>query len=192
MKTLLWRGVVMARRRVELAESARRSYQRRLDHDLNAIMGLAPTNQHGKPAAKTLRPEPKPLVHLPGHPDTPPDNNVSEPELRPCNVPQGNRWLSVKLGRRFVRRHQIRCRHSHPTWLRCSSSNSCNSRWRFSVSGRWSSYDPAVFSGSRVTGVYLLEVWNSCADWLCYSELTLTIFRLAGVESNVIKRRIRG
>ena len=38
MKTLLLRAVVLARRRMELAESTRRSYQRRLDRDLNAIM----------------------------------------------------------------------------------------------------------------------------------------------------------
>jgi transposase len=36
MKTLLLRAVVLARRRMELAESTRRSYQRRLDRDLNA------------------------------------------------------------------------------------------------------------------------------------------------------------
>ena len=34
MKTLLLRAVVLARRRMELAESTRRSYQRRLDRDL--------------------------------------------------------------------------------------------------------------------------------------------------------------
>jgi transposase len=53
MKTLLLRAVIIARRRAELAESTRRSYQRRLDRDLNAIMVLAPTNQHGKRLART-------------------------------------------------------------------------------------------------------------------------------------------
>ena len=66
MKTLLQRAVVLARRRMELAESTRRAYQRRRDRDLDAIMALAPTNQHGKRLRKTLRQEPKPLVHIPG------------------------------------------------------------------------------------------------------------------------------
>jgi transposase len=43
MKSLLLRAVVLARRRKALAASTRRSYQRRLDHELNAVMVLAPT-----------------------------------------------------------------------------------------------------------------------------------------------------
>jgi hypothetical protein len=43
MKSLLLRTVVLARRRKTLAESTRRAYLRRLDHQLNAIMVLAPT-----------------------------------------------------------------------------------------------------------------------------------------------------
>ena len=45
MKALLLRAVVLARRRKTLAESTRRSYRRRLDSDLNAIM--APANGDG-------------------------------------------------------------------------------------------------------------------------------------------------
>src|SRR5208282_2599358 len=48
MKALLLRAVVLARRRKRLAESTRRSYQRRLDRELNAIMVLAPTNPQGR------------------------------------------------------------------------------------------------------------------------------------------------
>jgi hypothetical protein len=42
MKTLLLRAVVIARRRRGLAESTRRSYQQRLDRDVNAIIVLFP------------------------------------------------------------------------------------------------------------------------------------------------------
>jgi transposase len=48
MKALLLRAVVLARQRKSLAESTRRSYQRRLDRELDAIMVLAPTNPHGR------------------------------------------------------------------------------------------------------------------------------------------------
>jgi transposase len=48
MKMLLLRAAVIARRRKRLAESTRRTYQRRLDHEVNAIMMLAPVNPHGK------------------------------------------------------------------------------------------------------------------------------------------------
>jgi transposase len=48
MKALLLRAVVLARRHRGLAESTRREYRRRLEHALDAVMALAPTNQHGQ------------------------------------------------------------------------------------------------------------------------------------------------
>jgi len=48
MKSLLLRAVVLAWRRKILAETTRRAYLRRLDHELNAVMVLAPTNRHGR------------------------------------------------------------------------------------------------------------------------------------------------
>ena len=48
MKALLLRAVVLARRRKRLAKSTRRSCQRRLDHELNTIMVLAPTHPDGR------------------------------------------------------------------------------------------------------------------------------------------------
>jgi transposase len=83
MKALLLRAVVLARRRKTLAESTRRSYQRRLDHDLNAIMGLQPTNPHGQRLRKRYGKVGSHLFTFLEHPDTPPDNNASERELRP-------------------------------------------------------------------------------------------------------------
>ena len=83
MKALLLRAVVLARRRTELAESTRRSYQRRLDRDLNAIMALAPANRHGKRLRKRYGRHRSHLFTFLDHPDTPPDNNGSERELRP-------------------------------------------------------------------------------------------------------------
>jgi transposase len=83
MKALLLRAVVLARRRQKLTESTRRSYQRRLDHELNAIMVLAPTNRHGKRLRKRYGKVRSHLFTFLEHPDVPPDNNRSERELRP-------------------------------------------------------------------------------------------------------------
>jgi transposase len=83
MKALLLRAMVMARRRKKLAESTRRSYQRRLDHELNAIMALRPTNRHGKRLRKRYGKVRNSLFTFLEHPDAPPDNNGSERELRP-------------------------------------------------------------------------------------------------------------
>ena len=83
MKMLLLRAVVLARRRKELAESTRRSYQSRLDRDLNAIMVLAPVNQHGKRLRKRYGKVRSHLFTFLEHPEVPPDNNGSERELRP-------------------------------------------------------------------------------------------------------------
>jgi transposase len=83
MKALLLRAVVLARRRKRLAESTRRSYQRRLDHELNAIMMLAPTNPHGQRLRKRYGKVRNSLFTFLEHPEAPPDNNGSERELRP-------------------------------------------------------------------------------------------------------------
>jgi transposase len=83
MKALLLRAVVLARRRKTLAESTRRSYLRRLDHELNALMVLAPTNPHGKRLRKRYGKVRSHLFIFLQHPEVPPDNNGSERELRP-------------------------------------------------------------------------------------------------------------
>ena len=83
MKALLLRAVVLARRRKSLAESTRRSHLRRLDHALNAIMVLAPTNRHGRRLRKRYGKLRSHLFTFLEHPDAPPDNNASERELRP-------------------------------------------------------------------------------------------------------------
>jgi transposase len=82
MKMLLLRAVVLARRRKSLAESTRRTYQRRLDRELNAIMGLVPTNPHAKRLRKRYGKVRNSLFTFLEHPDAPPDNNGSERELR--------------------------------------------------------------------------------------------------------------
>jgi len=83
MKALLLRAVVLARRRKHLADTTRRSYQGRLDRELDAIMVLAPTNQHGKRLRKRYGKVRGHLFTFLEHPDVPPDNNGSERELRP-------------------------------------------------------------------------------------------------------------
>ena len=83
MKALLLRAVVLARRRKSLAESTRRTYLRRLDHELNVIMGLAPENSDGKRLRKRYGKVRNSLFTFLVHPDVPPDNNGSEREVRP-------------------------------------------------------------------------------------------------------------
>jgi transposase len=83
MKMVLLRAVVLARRRRTLAESTRRSYQHRLDRELNAVMVLAPTNPHGRRLRKRYGKVRSHLFTFLEHPEVPPDNNGSERELRP-------------------------------------------------------------------------------------------------------------
>jgi transposase len=83
MKALLLRAAVLARRRATLAESTRRTYLRKLDHSLNAIMVLAPTSRDGKRLRKRYGAVRGSLFTFLEHPDVPPDNNGSERELRP-------------------------------------------------------------------------------------------------------------
>ena len=83
MKVLLLRAVVLARRRKSLAESTRRTYRYRLDRELDRIMGLAPTNRHGKRLRQRYGKVRGSLFTFLDHPDVPPDNNGSERELRP-------------------------------------------------------------------------------------------------------------
>ena len=83
MKALLLRAVVLARRRKSLAESTRRTYLRRLDHDLNGIMRLVLGSAHGQRLRKRYGKMRNSLFTFLEHPDAPPDNNGSERELRP-------------------------------------------------------------------------------------------------------------
>jgi len=83
MKALLLRAVVLARRRKRLAESTRRGHLQRLNHDLNAIMVLAPTHPHGRRLRKRYGKVRSHLFTFLEHPEVPPDNNGSERELRP-------------------------------------------------------------------------------------------------------------
>jgi transposase len=98
MKALLLRAVVLARRRKTLAESTRRSHLRRLDHALNAIMVLTPTNSHGRRLRKRYGKVRSHLFTFLEHPDAPPDNNGSERELRPTATIAKSRVASVRSG----------------------------------------------------------------------------------------------
>lgn len=83
MKALLLRAVVLARRRHDLAASTRREYRRRLEHDLDAVMALAPENRHGKRLRKRYAKVRDYLFTFLEHPEVAPDNNGCERELRP-------------------------------------------------------------------------------------------------------------
>jgi transposase len=83
MRALLLRAVVLARRHRGLAESTRREYRRRLDHDLDAIMALAPANRHGQRLRRRYGKRRDHLFTFLDHPEVTADNNSSERELRP-------------------------------------------------------------------------------------------------------------
>ena len=83
MKALLLRAVVLARRHRHLAETARREYRRRLEHALDAVIALIPTNRHGqRPRKRYGKLREHPFTFL-DHPDVTAGNNSSERELRP-------------------------------------------------------------------------------------------------------------
>ena len=82
MKALLLRAVVLARRHRSLAESTRREYRRRLEHALDAVMALAPTNPHGQRLRKRYGKLREHLFTFLDHADVPADNNASERDLR--------------------------------------------------------------------------------------------------------------
>jgi len=86
MKALLLRAVVLARRHRSLAESTRREYRRRLDHDLDAIMALAPANRHGQRLRRRYGKVRDHLLTFLDHPEVTADNNSSERELRPTAI----------------------------------------------------------------------------------------------------------
>jgi transposase len=83
MKALLLRAVVLARRHRHLAETTRREYRRRLEHALDAIIALIPTNRHGQRLRKRYGKLREHLFTFLDHPDVTADNNSSERELRP-------------------------------------------------------------------------------------------------------------
>jgi transposase len=83
MKALLLRAVVLARRHRSLAESTRREYRRRLEHALDAVMALAPTNRHGQRLRRRYGKLREHLFTFLDHPEVTADNNGSERELRP-------------------------------------------------------------------------------------------------------------
>ncbi|OYV71054.1 MAG: hypothetical protein B7Z67_02445 [Acidiphilium sp. 21-60-14] len=83
MKALLLRAVVLARRHRTLADATRRAWRRRLDHDLDAVMALAPVNRHGRRLRRRYGKVRDHLFTFLDHPEVAADNNGSERELRP-------------------------------------------------------------------------------------------------------------
>ena len=83
MKALLLRAVVLARRHRDLAETTRRAYRRRLEHALDAVMALAPSQRDGRRLRKRYAKVRDHLFTFLEHPEIAADNNSSERELRP-------------------------------------------------------------------------------------------------------------
>src|SRR3954466_15610284 len=82
MKALLLRAVVLARRHRSLAESTRREYCRRLEHALDAVMALAPSNRHGQRLRRRYGKLREHLFTFLDQPEVTADNNTSERDLR--------------------------------------------------------------------------------------------------------------
>jgi transposase len=83
MKALLLRAVVLARRSRDLAETTRLAYRRRLEHDLNQVMVLAPKQRDGRRLRNRYGKVREYLFTFLTHPKVTADNNGSERELRP-------------------------------------------------------------------------------------------------------------
>ncbi len=83
MKALLLRAVVLARRHRDLAETTRRAYRSRLEHALDAVMALAPSQRDGRRLRKRYAKVRDHLFTFLQHPEIAADNNSSERELRP-------------------------------------------------------------------------------------------------------------
>ncbi|HET8996521.1 MAG TPA: IS66 family transposase [Acetobacteraceae bacterium] len=83
MKALLLRAVVLARRHRDLAETTRRAYRRQLEHALDAVMALAPSQRDGRRLRKRYAKVRDHLFTFLEHPEIAADNNSSERELRP-------------------------------------------------------------------------------------------------------------
>jgi transposase len=83
MKALLLRAVVLARRSRDLAETTRLAYRRRLEHDLNQVMVLAPKQRDGRRLRNRYGKVREYLFTFLTHPEVTADNNGSERELRP-------------------------------------------------------------------------------------------------------------
>jgi hypothetical protein len=113
MKALLRRAVVLARRTTTLAESTRRSYLRKLDRSLNAIMVLAPTNRDGRRCANDTVPSVAacslssniPMCHL-----------TIMAVNENCDPPQGYRRIQVTVGRRTVRQCPLSGQYCGASW----------------------------------------------------------------------------
>jgi transposase len=83
MKALRLRAVLLARRHRDLAEATRREYRRRLEHALDGVMALAPTQRDGRRLRKRCAKVREHLFTFLTHPEVTADNNASERDLRP-------------------------------------------------------------------------------------------------------------
>src|SRR3954467_2344186 len=86
LKALLLRAVLLARRRLELKESTRREYRRRLERELDRALALQPRHRCGLRLRKRYLAVRDSLFTFLEHPEAPPDNNGSERDLRPMVV----------------------------------------------------------------------------------------------------------
>jgi transposase len=86
LKALLLRAVALARRRHALKASTRREYRLRLDRELDRVLALQPSHRRGQRLRRRHLAVRDSLFTFLEHPDTPPDNNGSERDLRPMAV----------------------------------------------------------------------------------------------------------
>ena len=96
MKALLLRAVVLARRHRDLADSTRRHYRRRLDHDLDAIMALTPANCDGRSLRKRYARVRDHLFTYLDHPELAADRQQQRTRTQAhSHLPKSHRWLPI-------------------------------------------------------------------------------------------------
>lgn len=83
LKAWLLRIVILSRRRQDLADTTRGHYRQRCERDRDRIMALSPDNRHDRRFRKRYGKIRDSLRTVLKHPEIAPDNNSSEPELRP-------------------------------------------------------------------------------------------------------------
>jgi transposase len=86
LKALLLRAVALARRRHGLKAGTRREYRLRLERELDRVLALQPSHRRGRRLRRRYLAVRDSLFTFLEHPDTPPDNNGSERDLRPMVV----------------------------------------------------------------------------------------------------------
>jgi len=86
LKTLLQDACAIGRRRRQLADATLRSYERKLDDKLDALVRLTPTGSEGDKLKRMVKKFRRYFFVFLTNRDVPPTNNGSEQAIRPCVI----------------------------------------------------------------------------------------------------------